>query len=256
MITLDEALHIALQEAYQTESEVVDLQDSLNRILARDIVTDIDIPPFRKSAVDGFACRQADLSLEANHQDAPMGLADKNLLHIIETIHAGKNPEKKIAPHQCARIMTGAMVPDGADRVVMVEDTELISEDIVRITGSGKDINICQQGEDLHQGAMALKKGILIRPQEIAILASVGASNVQVYELPSIAVISTGDELVEPHLVPAPSQIRNSNGYQIMAQLRAINLEPDYSGIVPDDECRLTEMISDAMKDHSIVILT
>jgi len=230
-----------MNEVRVLTSERVGMMDSLGRILAEDVLSDIDMPPFNKSAVDGFACRKADL-----HRD----------LEIIETIPAGKTPEYSITEGSCSRIMTGSMLPEGADCVIMVEDTKELSDDTIRFAGQKTGVNICYRAEDIRKGDKVLESGTLIHPGQIAVLASVGCVNPVVYRQPVVAVLSTGDELVEPDQVPKPSQIRNSNATQLTAQIEAMNAIPLYFGIVPDDEEKTRSAIEEAFAEADMVLLT
>src|ERR1035437_5528756 len=137
MIKFEEAYRIVMNEVRVLTSERVGMMDSLGRILAEDVLSDIDMPPFNKSAVDGFACRKADL-----HRD----------LEIIETIPAGKTPEYSITEGRCSRIMTGSMLPEGADWVIMVEDTLILDNGRMRASQKQKSGNISAQGEDIKAG--------------------------------------------------------------------------------------------------------
>jgi molybdopterin molybdotransferase len=247
MISFEDALDIALGHAVATGNEVVSLQDALHRTLTEDILSDTHLPPFDKSAVDGFACRMADLR---------NGAGEPLPLRIVETIPAGKNPEKNIEPGQCARIMTGAMVPEGADCVIMVEDTELVDDETVRFMREKTAANICYRAEDVWAGDVVLPIGTTIRPAHIAVLASVGAVAPMVAKLPRVAIISTGDELVEPGEIPGPSCIRNSNAAQLEAQLREVPAIPLYMGIARDDEQSLREVIGRALKSCDVLILS
>ena len=221
MITFEKAYEIVMNSVFRTETETISFTDSLNRILAEDIISDMDMPPFNKATVDGFACRKADLGSE---------------LEIIETIAAGKYPEKRVAAKQCSRIMTGAAVPEGADMVFMVEDSLILPSGKVKFTGSFYKENIAIKGEDIKNGDSVLKSGRMIRPQEIAVMASVGCTSVNVKKMPVVAVISSGDELVEPSEKPAIAQIRNTNAYQLMAQVQRSGASGKYWGIARDDE--------------------
>jgi molybdopterin molybdotransferase len=241
MIAFEEALNIVLLSANPLNSETVSLNQSLNRVLAQDLFSDMDMPPFNKSAVDGFACCKADL---------------KSILSVIELIRAGKVPEKSVGEGQCSRIMTGAMIPEGADTVIMVEDTDEKSEDKIRFTGQKTVANICYRAEDIRKGDKVLEMGTLIHPGQIAVLASVGCTKPLVYRQPVVAILSTGDELVEPDNVPAPSQIRNSNAAQLSAQITAMNAVPIYMGIVPDDEEQTRKAIEQALVAADVVLLT
>ncbi|MEA3494810.1 MAG: gephyrin-like molybdotransferase Glp [Bacteroidota bacterium] len=241
MIRFEEAYKIVIDSAVKATIEEVDFNNSLNRILAEDIKSDMDMPPFDKSAMDGFACRQEDI---------------KNELEIIETIPAGKVPAKEIKKNQCSKIMTGAMVPQGADCVLMVEFTEEISKNKIRYTKEKSSTNICYTGEDIKTAKIVLKKGTQIKPQHIAVLASVGAVKPKVYTRPKVGVISTGDEIIEPENKPGLSQIRNSNAYQLLAQITQAGAEAEYVGKAADNKKSTFDTISKALKNNDIVLLT
>ena len=240
MITFEEALNLVLDSAIETNVENVDMINSLNRVLAEDIFSDIDMPPFDKSAVDGYACKKADIN---------------NELELIEVIPAGKKPDKDIQSGQCSKIMTGAMLPIGADCVVMVEDT-VSSDKRVKFVKETTSINICYKAEDIKKGALVLNKGIIIKPQDIAVMASVGAVNPKVSCQPKIGIISTGDELVEPSVIPEISQIRNSNAWQLIAQVQKAGAYANYEGIAKDDKESTYNKIASAFSDNDIVLLT
>jgi len=241
MILFEEALDIISKSALPLSSEKVQLEYCLGRVLCTDIFSDMDMPPFNKSAVDGYACRRADLELE---------------LKVLETIPAGKVPTKFVDTGFCSKLMTGGMLPDGADTVIMVEDVEVTGAETIRFVVSRTASNYCTKAEDITKGAKVLEKGTLIRPQEIAILASVGCANPEVYKQPRIGIISTGDELVEPVDTPALSQIRNSNAYQLLAQAKRADCIATYFGIAHDTEEATLEIIEQAAAESDIVILT
>ena len=244
MVLFEKALEIVLGQDFKQESERVPFQEALHRVLAEDIFSDVDMPPFDKSAVDGYACRTGDT------------IVSSLPLTVIETIPAGKIPEKTIGQGQCAKIMTGAMLPEGADRVVMVEDSTSSGEDRVSISCRKTTKNICFKAEDTRKGDKVLEKGTLIKPAHIAILASVGAVHPLVAVLPRIAVISTGDELVEPGRNPEISKIRNSNAYQLLAQIREIPAEGIYCGIALDTPESLSKIITSAFSNSDVILLT
>ncbi|MDP4223657.1 MAG: molybdopterin molybdotransferase MoeA [Bacteroidota bacterium] len=241
MIPFQKAYEIVMSSAFKTGTEVVPLGSSLNRILAEDVRSDMDMPPFNKSTVDGFACRRKDLDHD---------------LEIIETIPAGKWPEKTVEASLCSRIMTGAAVPDGADCVVMVEDTQLLSTGKLRFTGTLTKDNIAFRGEDIRKGDIVIKAGRQIRPQDIAVFASVGYVDVRAGIRPSIAVISSGSELVEPSEQPGIPQIRNSNASQLLAQILEAGADGKYYGIARDDEDETLSVVEKAIAENDIVILT
>ncbi len=241
MIKFEEAYQIVLERAIQTETEKIYFTNALGRVLAEDVISDIEMPPFDKSAMDGYACRKQDINSK---------------LEIIEIIPAGKTPEKEIGPNQCAKIMTGAPIPKGADFVVKVESSEEIDGKYVNVVKEvGKD-NISYQGEDVKLGQTVLKKGIKIRPEHIAVFASVGYTNVLVGKQPKVGIISTGDELVEPENKPSVSQIRNSNAYQLIAQVLAAGALPNYIGIADDTPEDTFDKLSKAIAENDVVLLT
>lgn len=243
MIPFEEAYRIVMSHVSVYPSEKVSMMDSPGRILAEDILSDLDLPPFDKSAVDGFAVRAGDLDKHADFE-------------IIETIPAGKTPESILGPGQCSRIMTGAMVPEGAGRVIMVEDTQILENGRMKPDGRKGSKNICAQGEDMKAGEIVLQAGTLIRPQHIAVLAATGAINPKVSKKMQVGILSTGDELVEPEHLPSASKIRNTNAYQLIAQLSQTGTLPQYGGIAADTENSLSAMLSDSLDRNDVVILT
>lgn len=241
MILFEEALDIITKSASPLTTEKIRLENSLGRVLSVDVFSDMDMPPFDKSAVDGYACRRADLEKE---------------LKVLETIPAGKVPSKFIDAGCCSKLMTGGMLPKGADTVIMVEDVEVTGTDTIRFVASRTSSNYCITAEDITKGEKVLDKGTLIRAQEIAILASVGCANPEVYKQPKVGIISTGDELVEPSETPDMSQIRNSNAYQLVAQARRADCQATYFGIAHDTEESTLQIIQKAAAESDIVILT
>jgi molybdopterin molybdotransferase len=241
MISVNEALNIILKTEYSLNTEIISFTNSLHRVLAEDVFSDINMPPFDKSAMDGFACKMSDTI---------------NELEIIETIPAGKIPEKKVGKNQCSKIMTGAPIPKGADCVIMVEDTKVLDNGKIKFLKDKTKDNICYLGEDITKNQKVLSKGTLIRPQHIAIMASVGKTNVTVAKKPKIGIIATGSEIVEPENSPNPSQIRNSNAYQLITQVELIGASPNYIGIAIDSEEDTYEKIMKGLEENDLVLLT
>ncbi|MCF6242924.1 MAG: molybdopterin molybdotransferase MoeA [Bacteroidales bacterium] len=254
MIKFEEAYNIVKGINLKLAAEKVPMEEALGYVLAEDVLSDMNMPPFNKSAMDGYACRETDLA---------------NELEVIEIIPAGKTPEKTIGKNQCAKIMTGAMIPKGADCVIIVEDTQEVGKNKVRYTKPVPEINVCQVeienkpnvnicyiGEDIKTGDIVLKKGTLIKAQHIAIMASVGYTEVLVHRKPKVAVIPTGDEIVEPHIKPDVSQIRNSNGAQLVAQLKAMGIKANYYGIARDVEGATMGLIKKAYAENDVILLT
>ncbi len=241
MKSLDEALRLVLETGKTSGTEKVKLTEACGRVMAEDVCSDIDMPPFDKSAMDGYACRQADIN---------------NLLTVIEFIQAGKTPEKEIGAGQCSKIMTGSMVPKGADCVVMIENTEMVSDNRIKVNDNPANSNICFTGEDVHAGQKVISAGTLLKSQHLAILASAGCTEPLVYKVPSVGVIISGDELVEPFEKPGISKIRNSNAYQLLSQLKNLNLEPHYYGIAEDSKEKLKETMRLSISKHNLTIIT
>ena len=241
MLKFDEAFEIVMGSARRLGSERVGIGCALGRVLAEDVVSDIDIPPFNKSAMVGFACRRSDLG---------------NELAIIETIAAGYKPKKVVGENQCARIMTGAVVPAGADCVIMKEYVEMAAEQSVRFVGGQTAENICRKGEDVKKGEVVLESGCRILPQHIAVLASSGCAEPLVSLRAKVGIIPTGDELVEPGRTPAAGQIRNSNGPQLAAQVTSIGAEAKSYGIAGDTRENLDGMVKKAMGENDVLILS
>lgn len=241
MILLEQAKEIVMREAAVTGTGRVEMHESLGRVLAEDIVSDTDMPPFDKSAVDGYACRTKDL---------------KRNLSVLETIAAGSVPRSVVAPGTCSKIMTGAIVPEGADCVIMVEETEEYVAGTIRFTGEKSGENICYKGEDIRSGDKVLSAGTLIRPQEMAVLAATGITHPLVYRQPRVSVVTTGDELVRPSVKPQGAAIRDSNSCQLAAQVARAGAIAANLGIVADNEHTIREVIGDALSASDIVLLT
>jgi molybdopterin molybdotransferase len=230
-----------MESVFETRTETIPFTDSSGRILDEDIKSDIDMPPFNRSAVDGYACHRIDIN---------------NELEVIEVISAGKKPMQIVGKNQCSKIMTGAIVPDGCDVVFMVEESGNFSNGKIRFSGTDLKLNISVKGEDVRTGDVVLKKGKLIQPQDVAVMASVGHTKVNVKKKPVVGIISTGDELINPSDFPAISQIRNSNAYQLDAQVtRAGGTAIEY-GIAPDNENITYGIIQKAIHECDIVIIT
>ncbi|MFP4042693.1 MAG: hypothetical protein ACLFT6_08075, partial [Bacteroidales bacterium] len=169
MISFEEALNVILGNAPLLKTVEVPLTESYNRVLAEDILADVDMPSFNKSAVDGFACKNP---------------VEGNQLKIRETISAGTSPEYSVSEGYCSKIMTGAPVPEGANWIVMVEHTNITEEGTVQILKKGKKPNIATKAEDFKKGDKIVSAGTFLKPQHIPILASVGKVNPLVYDVP------------------------------------------------------------------------
>jgi molybdopterin molybdotransferase len=241
MITIEESNLIVAQIKPLEATENVDLYHSLGRILANPIVADIDQPSFDKSAMDGYACKREDL-------DKP--------LKVVGVIAAGTKVEEALQAGECYRIFTGAPVPDGADCVIMQEDTISSSDGLVHFKAEKTKTNICYCGEDGKAGKVVVEAGTRIRPQHLAIMAGYGVIMPAVYKKPAVTLFCSGSELIEPTEKPYGAMIRNSNASQLIGQLAEVGAEVDYKGIVSDD----LELVSQSLKSNigktDIIIIT
>lgn len=241
MISSTDALEIILDTAKPLPTETVSLEDACGRVLAQEVTSDVDMPPFNKSAMDGYACKRAALP---------------GPFRVIETIQAGAPPRKTISEGECAKIMTGACVPEGADCVVMVEHTKEDEQGNIHFTKEETATNICLAGEDVHTGDILLHRGIVLEPRHIAVLAASGCVQPEVACQPKVGIIATGNELVEPETVPGKSQIRNINGWQTRIQVKQISAAINYYGIVPDVEEKLDAVLKRAINENDVVIFS
>jgi molybdopterin molybdotransferase len=223
--------------------ETVRLEQSSGRVLAEEVYANRDLPPYDVSAMDGFAVRCADLA------KIPA------MLVIIEDIKAGDMPAKSIQAGQCARIMTGAPVPQGADAVIRVEDTQALSENKVQIDVAVKPGNdIRPKGEGMRDGEMVLAAGTEITPGVTGVLATVKCAQVPVYRRPRVAILSTGNELEDIDDPVDPDKIPNSNSYALMAQVQALGIEPDLLGIARDDPAELEEYLQRGLRFDVLLV--
>lgn len=247
VLSFEEARHVVEQHAAQLTpvgKESLELLDSCGRVLAEPISADRNFPPFRRVARDGYAVIASDLS----HLPAT--------LNVIGEIRAGvpANSLPSLVSGQAAAIMTGAPAPTGADAVVMVEYTSHDGDqvEIAKSVASGE--NIVEIGSEAKRGELLLSAGMRMDQTAIAVAASVGKTRLAVYEKPKVAVLSTGDEIVDIDLQPGPTQIRNSNSYSLAAQILAAGGEPIILPIAPDEPARLRELINDGLEADLLLL--
>ncbi|MBI1822166.1 MAG: molybdopterin molybdotransferase MoeA [Nitrospirae bacterium] len=246
MISVDEALARILQNNLRTAPEECLLQSALGRILANDILALHDQPPWDNSAMDGYALQWEDIRSVLTGNPAS--------LKIVEVIPAGHTPRFPLSKGECAKIMTGAQVPFGADTVVPVEVTDKTGEKVLIQKIGGKGDHIRRKGEDFRKGEVILNQGKKIRPAEIAMLASLGKGSVSVFKKPKVAVLSTGDELAELNEPRAENKIYNSNGHALCAQVLEAGGEPLFLGVSPDSKDALLRKIQEGSSADILVI--
>ncbi|MBN2324860.1 MAG: molybdopterin molybdotransferase MoeA [Spirochaetes bacterium] len=236
MIPWNEALELVLSHTPVLGTEETGLFSLYGRVLSEDVRSDMDIPPFRKAAMDGYAVSAQDCV------SAPVTLL------VRMTLPAGSYSGRGLARGEAAKIMTGAPVPDGADSVVMVEHTRAVEEDRVliqkRVTAGQ---HVCQKGEDVTRGEVVLKKQAVIGGAEVAILASVGRAKAKVFRRPTVSVLSTGSEIVEPGEPLSEGKIRNSNGAMLTGMAEALGCETRYLGIAEDSGKTLSKKVKEGL---------
>jgi molybdopterin molybdotransferase len=223
--------------------ELVELLDSVGQVLAEPVLADRNFPPFPRATRDGYAVRVADLALLPSQ------------LKVVGEIKAGAGSTLHLRAGQAAAIMTGAAVPDDADAVVMVEYSKLDGQQVEIARGISSGENIVPVGAEAKRGERLLTPGVRLDHAAIAVAASVGKSHILAYSKPRVAVLSTGDELVDIDLNPSSYQIRNSNSYSLAAQIQAAGAEPWLLPIAPDEPERLRELIADGL-EADLLLLT
>jgi molybdopterin molybdotransferase len=260
-VTVNEALAAILAGFEPLPKIEVDLADALGMVLAGDVTSDMDIPPFDNSSMDGYAVRAADTTSATD--DQPVSL------RITGYLPAGgaPAPEDRVEQGTAYRIMTGAPIPPGADAVVRFEDTgegrpldapalqpgdshaspAQIGGQVLIYKGVGAGVNVRRAGGDTHKGDTVLTAGTTIRAAEVGVLASVGMERVPVHRRPRVAVLATGDELVGVGEKPGPGQIRNTNSYAVAAQLRSWGAEAFDLGVAGDNRESLVAKLDEAL---------
>jgi len=245
MISLEEALRQILDTIHPLGLEKIHILDALGRVIGEDILAPRPIPPKNNSAMDGYAIRCEDT--RDTSQERPV------ILEVIEDIPAGSIPRKVVGSGQATRIMTGAPIPEGANAVMRMEDTEKNGR-MVKIfveATEGQDIRLA--GEDVRQGEEVISRGCMIRPAEIGMMAALGRSFISVYQKPLVAVLATGDELVDVDENPSPWQIISSNSYAIAAQILDCGAIPLQIGIAKDTREDLTAKLKSALRADLII---
>ncbi len=246
MILVKEAQKIILEKLQPLEPENIPLLNTLGAVLQEDICAQRDNPPADNSAMDGYALRFNDIS--SLDQNNPLSLK------VVEDIPAGQKPTKSINPGEASRIMTGAVVPGGADTVVMVEETEKKNGSVSILKPQKKGSHVRKQGEDFKKGDILLSKGDLVTSSNIAIIATAGYAKLSVNRKPVVAILSTGDELVDVDAKAEDHQIINSNTYLLASQVLESGAKPMLLGIVRDRKDDIKEKLKSA--DEADIIIT
>ena len=243
-----EARDMLLRHAVPVGTEHIPLDESLGRVLAEDLIAAEDIPGFDRSAFDGYAFRASDLA--GASRTAPV------TLRITEEIPAGSTPTKEVVPGSCAKVLTGAPIPPGADTVINYEVTQFTAQAVTFFDPVPPGSNVVRAGEDVKKGTVLARRGDVIDPGTVGTLAAQGVVRPSVFRRARVAVLSTGSELVGADAVPGPGQIRNTNAHTLSAALRRIGAEPVYLGIAVDTVEGIAALLEKGLRDCDAVIST
>ncbi|MFC1826160.1 gephyrin-like molybdotransferase Glp [Thermodesulfobacteriota bacterium] len=230
-------------------TEDVTLDEAAGRVLAEDIVSDVDLPGFRRSTMDGYAVKAV----------STFGATEGNpaYLTVKGVVEMGESPSFSITPGETAKISTGGMLPEGADSVVMIEHTETIDDTTIEVYRSvAPGQNILEKGEDFKKSDIVLSDGQKLRAQETGLLAAFGREEVRVYQRPVIAIISTGDEVVAVHEDPGPGRIRDINTYTLSTLVQGVGGIPLPLGIVGDDFDDLFGLCTTALEQSDMILIS
>jgi molybdopterin molybdotransferase len=245
MISVAEARSVVVERLRPLSPETMPLTPAvLGLVLAADVASDLDLPPFDKAMMDGYAVRSADLA------------GGKATLAVVEEITAGRTPRQSLSAGQASRIMTGAPVPAGADAVVMIEYTKVVDDSRVAIEDKPPKAgqHIMPRGKEMRMGEVVLGAGAVLGPAALGLLATVGRTEARITPAPRVAVIATGDELVEAGTKLQSGQIRNSNGPMLVAMVHGAGCRADYLGIARDDAERLRKLVDDGLRADVLML--
>ncbi len=229
-------------------NETIEVADSLDRFVATDVISPEDLPPFNKAMMDGYAVRAKDT----------FGASEENpiSLSLIGEIKIGEISKKEVEKGEAIKIDTGAIMPRGGDSVEMLEYIEVEGKRVKIRKALTPGENVAKRGEDIRKGEVLLAKGHRIRAQDIGALSGLGITEIKIFKRPKVAIIPTGDELVEPKRKPESGQIRNMNTYSLSAQIEKCGGEPIPFGIIKDDPKILREKIEKALSKADMVLIS
>ena len=256
LLSVSEARERILSHFQSVTTESLPLAECMNRVLAQDITAETDLPLFDNSSMDGFAIRATDV-VDANP-------ASPRSLRVVADIPAGASPTISLAPGEAARIMTGAQMPNGADAVVPVEDTDFENRDagstppdyvkIFKPVKSGDSTR--PRGMDVHAGDVVLKKGRALKPQDLGLLAMLGFARVEVHRKPRVGLFSSGDELLEVGALLESGKIRDSNSYMLASLIESANVEVVRLGVAKDNFDSVKSLLERAVNENVDLILS
>jgi molybdopterin molybdotransferase len=229
--------------------ERVHIIHSLNRVIATDIIAQEDLPGFNRSTVDGYALNARDTFGASEGLPTP--------LYVVGEVRMGESPDFVIKRGECCLMPTGGMLPEGADSVIMVEYSQVLGDGMVEISRPVSPLeNVIQSNDDLKKGEIIIRKGCLLRPQDLGVLAGLGIIEVDVFIRPKAAIISTGEELVYIGEKPKPGQVRDINSYTIGALCSSLGVQPIYLGIISDKFEDLKALIEKGLIKADVVLLS
>jgi molybdopterin molybdotransferase len=246
MVSIDDALNIVLAAASPLEAVRVPILSALDRVLAENVCAPHNLPPFTNAAVDGFAVETLDVSGANSEHPA--------LLMMVGEVAAGVTSPRSLRSGECIKVMTGAPLPAGADAVVMVETTRRRNGKVEILAPVQKDENVRFAGEDIKQGQIVFEKGTCLRPPDIAMLAALGKAEVQVAKQPFVAIVVTGNELIEPGEPLAVGKTYNADAYGLAAQVRHAGAFPLYCGIAGDSIEAIRDKFTQALQADIVLI--
>jgi molybdenum cofactor synthesis domain-containing protein len=248
LMTFDEAKRV-ISEQLKPEAlgeDEVSLLEAYNRVLRENVVSALDIPPFNRSTVDGYAVKAEDTFGAEENQPVT--------LKVCGVVNVGEQPKISVGEGEAAEIVTGAPIPEGADAVVMVEDTESSDVELSVFRAVTKSENVMKKGTDIQKGETVLKAGQVLGASEIGVLAALGLTKVKVFKVPVVAVLSTGGEVTEPGKELPAGKIYDINAYSLSTAVRESGGTPVYLGVVPDDKAELRKALEHALASADIVL--
>ncbi len=248
LMTFDEAKRVISERLKLggLGEEEISLLAAYDRVLKENVVSTLDIPPFHRSTVDGFAVKAEDTFGAEENQPVT--------LQLCGLVSVGEQPKIKVAKGEAAEIVTGAPIPEGADAVVMVEDVDREDDELRVYRAVTKDENVMKRGADIKKGETVLKAGQVLGASEIGVLAALGLIKVKVFKLPVVAVLSTGAEVTEPGKTLPAGKIFDINAYSLSTGVRESGGTPIYLGVVPDDKAELRKALQVALASADVVL--
>lgn len=248
LASLKEAKEIIFNLVREKDNEMVDIGDSLNRVLAEDIVAEIDVPHFNKSAMDGFAVRAEDTFNASN--------TNPKKLKIIDSVTAGLIPKKELDENECTEITTGAILPKNADSVLMVEYTEREGNNIRCHKAVAPGENVIKIGSDIKKGTKVLNKGIVLMPRHVGVISSLGIKEILVKKIPRIAYFSTGNEILNLNEELSDGKVFDINSYTIINAIKEHGCAPINLGIAKDAKEDIKNKINEGIEKAELVLMS